>query len=208
MKQKQPKFITIEGIEGVGKSTCVAFIEECLTLHELDFIMTREPGGTPVAEDIRQILLHIHEETLAADAELLLMFAARAQHIATLVNPALAAGKWVVSDRFTDASFAYQGGGRGIPSERIAVLESWVQAELRPDMTILLDAPVDIALERAKLRSSPDRIESETHVFFERVRQAYLARAEQDPDRFRVVDATQALTVVQTEIKQLIERLF
>jgi len=207
MNKKHSYFITVEGIEGVGKSTAVKSIQAFLEGQGIALTLTREPGGTAVAEDIRQILLHQLDEVIVPDTELLLMFASRAQHIATVIKPALAEGRWVVSDRFTDASYAYQGGGRGIESDRIAVLEDWVHADLQPDVTFLLDASTEIALERAKLRSTPDRIESEAHAFFERVRQAYLDRAKNDPKRFIIIDATLELSVVQSTIEHHLKTL-
>jgi dTMP kinase len=197
-------FITIEGIEGVGKSTCLTYIQGYLKQANIDFTVTREPGGTQIAEGIRQILLHHEGEEITHEAELLLMFAARSQHIAHVIQPALDAGQWVICDRFTDASYAYQGGGRGIPENKIANLESWIQGDLRPDLTIVLDAPVETALQRAKGRSDPDRIESLDISFFERARAAYLARAKARPERYRVIDATQSLENVQNELKLIL----
>ncbi len=191
------RFITIEGSEGAGKSTNIAFIAERLREAGVDFVLTREPGGTPLAEAIRQLLLAPGEEPVAENTELLLMFAARAQHIERVIEPALAAGQWVVCDRFTDATYAYQGGGRGIDMGKIGDLEQWVQGKLRPDYTLLLDAPVEVGLERAGRRGEPDRFEREQQQFFERVRQAYRRLAQQAPERFRVVDAGQPLEAVQ-----------
>lgn len=199
---KSNYFITIEGIEGVGKSTCLTYIQQYLQETHIDFVLTREPGGTAVAEAIRQILLHHENEEMTHEAELLLMFAARSQHIAHVIRPALAAGQWVICDRFTDASYAYQGGGRGMPESQIATLEEWVQGELRPDLTILLDAPVEFALNRAKGRSAPDRIENSGLAFFEQARKTYLARAKANPTRYHIIDATQSLEVVKAEIKE------
>ena len=201
-----PKFITIEGIEGVGKSTNIDEIRQCLERAKIDFILTREPGGTPIAEAIRQILLMDTGEPMVNHTELLLMFAARAQHIAQVIKPALQMGKWVVCDRFTDASYAYQGAGRGIPDAEIAALEQWIQGDLRPDITFLLDAPVSIALQRAKNRGGdPDRIEAEETRFFERVRAGYLARAAQYPERYHLIQVVQPLEQVQQSIKQILE---
>ena len=198
-------FITVEGIEGVGKSTCMLWIKDYLTQHKIDFQLTREPGGTAIAEQIRDIVLKQQTEILADDTELLLMFAARAQHIARVIRPALAAGKCVVSDRFTDASYAYQGGGRGIDPERIKVLEQWVQGDLQPDVTILLDAPIEIALERMHQRRNLDRIEAEQRQFFYKVRQMYLARASAAPKRFHIIDASQAMQQVQQRVIAVLE---
>jgi dTMP kinase len=201
-------FITIEGIEGVGKSTAVNFIRNYLTQVKIKFITTREPGGTEIAEQIRQVLLKANfDETMVPETELLLMFASRAQHIANLIEPALADGKWVVSDRFVDASYAYQGGGRRFDVAQIETLEKWVVGKLKPDATILLDAPPKLGLTRAKHRGPHDRIEQEDLVFFERVREVYLARAEQEDKRFHIVDATQPLAKVHADIKLILDQL-
>jgi dTMP kinase len=201
-------FLTIEGSEGVGKSTAMKLIQIYLSAANVPVVMTREPGGTPTAEQIRKILLTPDgEEKLVPATELLLMFASRAQHIANLIKPALAAGKWVVSDRFVDASYAYQGGGRGFDLARIAQLDSWIVGNIMPDVTILLDAPPKIGLARAKKREVHDRIEQEQIDFFERVREGYLARAKADAKRFKVIDATQSLAAVHGEIKLLLDKL-
>ena len=168
--------------------------------------MKREPGGTAFAESIRQLLLNPQQEIVAEDTELLLMFAARAQHIAEVINPNLEQGRWVLSDRFTDASYAYQGGGRGIDSKRITVLEEWVQGTLKPDLTILLDAPVEIALTRMKNRDTPDRIEQEQQSFFQRVRDCYLQRAKAEPNRFRIIDASLPLAEVEKNITNILAK--
>ena len=191
---KRGKFITIEGGEGVGKSTQISLLREALAARGVDIVVTREPGGTPRAERIRELLLETSDESMPVTCELLLMFAARATHIENVIRPALARGVWVVCDRFTDASYAYQGGGRGVEREHIAALERFVQGELRPDLTLLLDAPVDIGGARASARNaaagSSDRFEREQRAFFERVRNAYLERARNEPSRFAVIDAT------------------
>jgi len=205
MGKRTNKFITIEGIEGVGKSTCVNFLKTYLQQRALDFIVTREPGGTPIAEEIRAVLLAHHQETMVADTEVLLFFAGRAQHIATVIKPALNAGKYVICDRFTDASYAYQAAGRGITKERIDILAQWVHADLQPDLTCLLVAPVKIALSRAKGRSAPDRIELEQENFFSRVQDAYLRRAEAFPERYRIIDASRAPNKVQDELKKIFD---
>ncbi len=193
-------FITLEGPEGAGKTTNRAYLAEQLQAHGLSVVLTREPGGTALAEQIRNILLAPHDEVMAVDAELLLMFAARAQHLAQVILPALAAGKIVICDRFTDATYAYQGGGRGLDCSRIAVLEQFVQGDLRPDMTLLFDLPVAEGMARAVARGKLDRFEQEQHDFFEAVRQSYLQRASEDPERFRLVNAQQTLPDVQKSL--------
>jgi dTMP kinase len=198
-------FLTVEGIEGVGKSTLIKFIQQWLVQQDIPFIATREPGGTPIAEQMRQILLAPHEnEPLQINTELLLMFAARAQHVAQVILPALYEDKWVISDRFVDASFAYQGGGRGLPWSHIETLEHWVLEGLLPDVTILLDATPELGLMRAKHRGPHDRIEQEKVDFFERVRAGYLIRADRDPKRFRVIDASKPLNEVQSQVEKIL----
>lgn len=201
------RFITLEGSEGVGKSTNLARVVAFLESRGLEVVQTREPGGTPRAESIRELLLDPDvEEPLDDDAELLLVFAARAQHLARMIRPALARGAWVVCDRFTDATFAYQGGGRGIPASRIAELERFVQHGLSPDLTLLLDMPVETARERVASRGgAPDRFERERSDFFTAVRRVYLARAAADPERFAVVDASRPLAAVGDQIEALLE---
>ena len=199
------KFITLEGIEGAGKSSQLAFIKAWLERAGKTVLQTREPGGTPLGEKIREVLLDHRNDAMAADTELLLMFAARAQHLAQVVPPALARGDWVLCDRFTDATYAYQGGGRGIARERIAALETWVQGELRPHLTVLLDVPVDVGLTRAGRRSEPDRFERERAEFFARVREAYLQLAREHAARYRVVDASQPLAAVQQQLEKILE---
>jgi dTMP kinase len=183
------KFITLEGIEGAGKTTQIQALRAWLEEWGVPVRTTREPGGSPVAERIRAVLLDRDNIGMAGDAELLLMFAARAEHLDKTVRPALEAGIWVLCDRFTDATYAYQGGGRGVPRGRIAQLEDLVQGSLRPDLTLLFDIPVTIGLTRARGRSDPDRFESEAVRFFEAVRAEYLAMAAQEPERIRVIDA-------------------
>jgi dTMP kinase len=199
------KFITIEGGEGVGKTTNLAFIEARLRAAGIDVRVTREPGGTALGEDIRGLLLGHRHDGMASDTELLLMFAARAEHLAKVIKPALAAGLWVLCDRFTDATYAYQGGGRGIAREHIAQLEQWVQGDLRPDLTVLLDVPIAVGLQRAGERSAPDRFEREQSAFFERVRTAYLDLAKRYPQRFRVIDTTQPLEAVQRALGTVLD---
>lgn len=199
------RFITLEGIEGVGKSSHVAAVVETLATHGHEAVATREPGGSPFADRIRSLLIDPYGDAPSADTELLLVFAARADHLARRIRPALETGQWVVCDRFTDATYAYQGGGRGIAAERIAVLEDWAQGDFRPDRTILLDAPVEQALERARGRGPADRFERETTEFFERVRSVYLERARREPGRFRVIDASRPFETVRSAVLAAVE---
>jgi len=201
------RFITVEGIEGVGKSTHLALIEQHLRAAGCEVIMTREPGGTALAEQIRALLLGHQFDGMASDTELLLMFAARAEHLDKVIVPAIRRGAWVVSDRFTDATYAYQGGGRGLDAARIAALEAFVQGDLRPDATLLLDAPVEVALARAARRSAQDRFEKEQASFFSRVRQVYLERARREPARFHIIDATPALPDVEHAVLRALDEL-
>jgi len=198
------KFITLEGSEGAGKSTAMEAVQLWAQQAGLDFVITREPGGTPLAEKIRELLLDKNHTSMSDDTELLLMFAARAQHINELIQPSMATGQWVICDRFTDATYAYQGGGRGIDNERIAQLEQWVQGELRPDLTLLLDLPVEQGLARAGQRGDLDRFEQEQTAFFERVRAAYLDRARQFPRQYRIIDASQDIDLVRDQIFQVL----
>lgn len=201
------KFITLEGGEGAGKSSNIPFIEAYLKERGINLLMTREPGGTQLSERIREILLDRQEQHMTGDTELLLMFAARAQHLAQVIQPALARGQWVICDRFTDATYAYQGGGRGIARERIAVLEQWVQGDFRPDKTLIFDLPVTTGLARAGQRSRPDRFEQEELGFFERVRDTYLQRANTAPHRYAIIDAAPELPAVQSQIAAVLETL-
>ena len=202
------KFITFEGGEGLGKTTNIPFVADYLQQHGIAVTTTREPGGTQLAEKIRQLLLDTNGESLSEQAELLLMFAARSQHIRHVIQPSLNQGRWVLCDRFTDATYAYQGGGRSIPTGAIAWLEQWVQAELRPDLTLLFDAPIAIGMARAAQRNgAADRFELEHLGFFERVRAAYLARAEQAPDRIKIIAADQPLPSVQADIRTVLDAL-
>ena len=194
------RFITIEGTEGVGKTTNIEYIKQWLDTNHISFVSTREPGGTPLAEEIRELLLANRDEKVCSKAELLMMFAGRAQHIDQVIEPQLAAGNWVLCDRFTDATYAYQGAGREMDSELIASLETMVQASMRPDLTLVLDVPVELGLERAGKRSEPDRFELEKTDFFNRVRNAYLSMAEQNPQRYKIIDASKTLEVVQQQI--------
>ena len=196
----QGAFITLEGIEGAGKSTCMEFAARFFRQAGKMLIETREPGGTELGERLRELLLGHRHTGMAVDTELLLMFAARAEHLERKILPALQEGRWVLCDRFTDATYAYQGGGRGISPERIRVLEQWVQKGTRPDLTLLLDLPPQLGLERAGQRSSPDRFEKETLAFFERVRGAYLDLAEREPERIKVIDASRPLVEVEEQL--------
>ncbi|MGB1333386.1 MAG: dTMP kinase [Porticoccaceae bacterium] len=195
------KFLTIEGTEGVGKTTNIEFIKQWLDGNQISFVSTREPGGTPLAEEIREVLLCNRDEKVCSKAELLMMFAGRAQHIDQVIEPQLAKGNWVLCDRFTDATYAYQGAGREMGDELIKSLETMVQGAMRPDLTLVLDVPVELGLERAGNRSEPDRFEREKTDFFNRVRQAYLSMATNNPQRYKIIDATQNLEHVQLQIE-------
>lgn len=199
-------FITLEGGEGAGKSTALAFVRDGLTRAGHTVQVTREPGGTALGERVREILLHAKEIEITPDTETLLMFAARAEHLARVVRPALDHGTTVLCDRFTDATYAYQGGGHGMATERIAALESWVQGDLRPDLTLLFDIPVELGLKRAALRNStPDRFESRQRDYLERVRQAYLERARLEPTRVRIIDATRSIAEVEASLESVLQ---
>jgi len=199
------RFITIEGVEGVGKSTNIRFITNLLQEAGIEHVVTREPGGTAIAELIRQLLLAHHAENICEMTELLLVFAARAQHIEHVIKPALAAGKWVICDRFTDATYAYQGGGRGLDSSVIDQLAAMVQGTLHPDLTLILDLPPQTGLERASARGDLDRFEQEQLSFFDRVRAAYLELAAREPQRCALIDAGLPLAQVQAEIRRALE---
>lgn len=203
---KKGLFITLEGIEGVGKSTHAVFITELLQNNGHEVTLTREPGGTGTGEAIREILLHHKVENIADVTELLLIFSARAQHLDEVIRPALAKNTSIVCDRFTDATYAYQGGGRGLGKDKVRLLEDWVQEGLKPDLTLLFDAPVATGLSRAKKRSAADRFESETIAFFEQVRSTYLDIARAEPERVYVIDASQSLQQVQADISELFKR--
>lgn len=198
------KFITLEGGEGGGKSTNLAFIKAYLENHHIPLIVTREPGGTLLAEKLRQLLLENNRESWTGESELLLMFAARSQHLKHVILPALAAGKWVLCDRFTDATYAYQGGGRHMDNKNIAWLENWVQGRLRPDLTLLFDVPVEVGMSRVTKRGKPDRFETERLDFFQNVRRAYLLQAKLHADRFRIINADQPLVDVQKNIMDVL----
>ncbi len=202
---KRGLFITLEGSEGAGKSSNLSFVQTYLQSKQVDVVVTREPGGTPLAEEIRSLLLKPRDEKMAENTELLLIFAARAQHIQQVIRPGLEAGRWVLSDRFTDASFAYQGGGRQMNLDTIKTLETLVQGDLRPDLVILLDVPPDVGMRRAMRRGVLDRFEREDLCFFERVREGYLQRARANPDTYAIIDASQALAKVQEAIVNVLE---
>jgi dTMP kinase len=201
------KFITLEGGEGAGKSTSLEFLRAHIVAGGRDLLTTREPGGTTLGEALREMLLHRNDHAIGTDAELLMIFAARAQHLEEVIRPALAAGQWVLCDRFTDATYAYQGGGRGVTDARIAELERWVQGRLRPDLTILFDLPVDTGIERAGRRSAPDRFEREGRDFLQLVHDYYRAAAAREPNRFRIVDASQTPQAVQEQLAAIIDPL-
>ncbi len=204
MSKIKGKFITVEGGEGAGKSTNLELIKELLEAAGHPVLFTREPGGTPLGEEIRALLLGHRHDGMAPETELLLMFGARAEHLNRKIIPALNAGTWVLCDRFTDATYAYQGGGRGIATERIQSLEQWVQHDLRPDLTLLLDLPVEVGLERVGRRSAPDRFESEARHFFQSVRACYLDIAKKEPERVKVIDASVPLPKVQSQIETVV----
>ncbi len=206
-EEKKGLFLVLEGGEGVGKSTNMAFIQNYLRQQGIRFQHSREPGGTELAEKIRALILSKHDESVSNMTELLLMFAARAQHIDQKINPVLNCGEWLVCDRFTDATYAYQGGGRGFDKSLIEELEQLVQGDLRPDCTIILDAPVEVGFARAHARAELDRMESESKSFHESVRQSYLERAAHIPEKYAVINAEQPLEGVQAELQQQLDRL-
>ncbi|RZT42211.1 dTMP kinase [Cupriavidus agavae] len=194
------KFITFEGIDGAGKSTHIEWVAERLRTRG-PVVTTREPGGTPLGEDLRRLLLH---RKMDLETEALLMFAARREHIAEVIDPALARGDWVISDRFTDATFAYQGGGRGLALDRLEALETWVQGSLQPDLTLLFDVPLETAAARLANAREPDKFEAESRAFFERTRAEYLRRAAQAPQRFRVIDATRSIDQIRVTLEDIL----
>jgi dTMP kinase len=199
--QKKGKFITLEGMDGAGKSTHIPSIIAALKARGLEVVSTREPGGTPLGEQLRALLLH---ENMHPETETLLMFAARREHIAQVIAPALARGAYVVSDRFTDASFAYQSGAKGVDAAKMRLLETWVQNDLQPDLTLLFDVPVAVSLARLAEARTPDKFERENADFFEKLRRSYLARAAENPARFRVIDANQSLEKVKVLVADII----
>jgi dTMP kinase len=198
------KFITFEGVDGAGKSTHLEWFADVLRQRGIDLLVTREPGGTPLGERLREILLN---QPMHAETETLLMFAARRQHVEEVIRPALQRGTWVISDRFSDASFAYQGGGRGVPLAKLEQLEEWVHADLQPDLTLLFDIPVEVARQRLANNISLDRFEQEQGAFFEKVRQAYLARSQKTPARFAVIHAENTLEQVKLSLENIISTL-
>ena len=199
------QFISVEGNEGVGKTTAIQYIAHLFTQYKQPYMLTREPGGTEIAEKIRRVLLDSYQEKMADETELLLMFAARAQHVATVIKPALAEKKWVISDRFVDASYAYQSGGRQLSPTRLKMLDDWVLQGFKPGLTLLLDAPVEVCLSRMRNRGGLDRIENESIAFFERVRETYLMRAKAEPKRFVLIDTNCALEKVKSQIAKAFE---
>lgn len=202
------KFITVEGIEGAGKSSCIRFLRDYLEAHGTPpVICTREPGGTPLAEDIRHLVLQPREEPVEPYCELLLMYAARVQHVARVIKPALEAGKWVISDRFSDATMAYQGAGRGLSIERILELDHWALGGFAPDCTLVLDVDVELGLHRASGRSAPDRFEREQTAFFERVRRHYLETAQANAERYWIIDGRRSPREVKAQLETVLGRL-
>lgn len=198
------RFITFEGVDGAGKSTHLEWFTNALRQRGIDLLLTREPGGTPLGEKLREILLH---QPMHAETEAMLMFAARREHVEQVIRPALQRGTWVISDRFSDASFAYQGGGRGVPLAKLEQLEQWVHGDLQPDLTLLFDIPIEVARQRLANNASLDRFEQERGEFFERVRQAYLARAAKTPQRFAVIRAEKTMVEVQQQLANIVATL-
>jgi dTMP kinase len=199
------RFITFEGIDGAGKSTHIAFVSEYIKARGVELVSSREPGGTPLGEKLREIVLH---EKMHLETEALLVFASRREHIAQVIAPALARGAWVISDRFTDSTFAYQGGGRGTSLEKLEVLEQWVHPELQPDLTLLFDVPLDVARARLDATRDLDKFEQEKADFFAATRNEYLRRAAQFPQRFRVIDSTQSIAAIQVQIAAILDACF
>jgi len=199
-----PRFITFEGIDGAGKSTHIAFVADYLRQHGVQLVSSREPGGTSLGETLREVLLH---EKMHLETEALLMFASRREHVAQVIAPALARSEWVISDRFSDASFAYQGGGRGMALSKLEQLEAWVHPDLQPDLTLLFDVPLDVARARLDATRELDKFEQEKADFFAATRKEYLRRAAQFPARFRVIDSTQSIAAIQVELAALLDNL-
>lgn len=198
------RFITFEGVDGAGKSTGLEWFAAALRQRGIDLLVTREPGGTPLGEQLREILLH---QPMHAETEAMLMFAARREHVERVIRPALQRGTWVISDRFSDASFAYQGGGRGVSVQKLEQLEQWVHGDLQPDLTLLFDIPIEVARQRLSNNASLDKFEQEKGEFFERVRQAYLARVEKSPQRYAVIHAEHSLADVQQQLANIVASL-
>lgn len=199
------KFITFEGIDGAGKSTHIAFVSDYIKQRGIELVSSREPGGTPLGEKLREIVLH---EKMHLETEALLVFASRREHLAQVIQPALARGAWVISDRFTDSSFAYQGGGRGMSLAKLEMLEQWVHPELQPDLTLLFDVPLEVARARLDATRDLDKFEQEQADFFAATRSEYLRRAAQFPQRFRVIDSTQSIAQIQEQIGAILDACF
>ncbi|HUX62739.1 dTMP kinase [Sulfuricella sp.] len=204
LRNNNAKFITLEGIDGAGKSTHLNWLAERLRSQGKNVLVTREPGGTPLGEALRELLLH---QAMHLETEALLMFAARREHLDKVIIPALREGTWVISDRFTDASFAYQGGGRGLDESKLKILEQWVQQDLQPDLTLLFDVTLEVSRQRLSGNASLDRFEQEKQDFFQRVRDAYLKRAAQFPERIRVIDSGRALNEIQVDLEDVISSI-
>jgi dTMP kinase len=204
MTLKRGKFITFEGIDGAGKSTHIPFVSECLRARGIELVSSREPGGTALGEKLRELVLH---ETMHLETEALLMFASRREHVAQVIEPALARGAWVVSDRFTDASFAYQGGGRGLARAKLEALEQWVHPDLQPDLTLLFDVPLEVARARLDATRELDKFEQEQADFFNATRNEYLRRAAQFPQRFRVIDSARPIPEIRRQLQAIVESL-
>jgi dTMP kinase len=204
IKKNNAKFITLEGIDGAGKSTHLNWLAERLRSQGKNVLVTREPGGTPLGESLRELLLH---QAMHLETEALLMFAARREHLDKVIIPALQEGTWVISDRFTDASFAYQGGGRGLDESKLKSLEQWVQQDLQPDLTLLFDVTLEVSRQRLSANASLDRFEQEKQDFFQRVRDAYLKRAVQFPERIRVIDSGRTLHAIQADLENIVSSI-
>ncbi|MDP3483815.1 MAG: dTMP kinase [Sulfuricella sp.] len=204
LKKNNAKFITLEGIDGAGKSTHLNWLAERLRSQGKNVLVTREPGGTPLGEALRELLLH---QAMNLETEALLMFAARREHLDKVIIPALREGTWVISDRFTDASFAYQGGGRGLDESKLKILEQWVQQDLQPDLTLLFDVTLEVSRQRLSANASLDRFEQEKQDFFQRVREAYLKRAAQFPERIRVIDSGRTLNEIQVDLEDIVSSI-
>jgi len=203
----QARFITVEGGEGAGKTTQLVFMQRYLEKQGISVLSTREPGGTALGEELRSLVLRSQQPAMTVDTELLLLYAARVEHLHQVIQPALTEGTWVLCDRFTDATYAYQGGGRGVPWERIAVLENWLMESRCPDLTLLFDLPVTLGLQRTRLRARLDRFEREDRLFFERVRHAYQALAQRNRERYRMIDASRSIEQVRSDVESHLNAL-